>query len=336
MQEAFLKKYFFIGLLLVALFFGALLFWPFLTIIIISIILAVVFSPIYRFFLRKIKKPTIASLFTVFTFILVFCLPVAFVMTLVFDQAQDLYRWLGTEGAVNGLFSNIDNTVHKILPGFDFDTQSAVTSITSTFTNSMGSLLSATASTIFSFILVVLTMFYFLKDGPKWKESVSSASPLSKESTQHIADRFYSSFNGIVKGYLLVGLVQGTLTAIGLWIFGVPNAILWGLVSFVASFIPSIGPAVVSVPAILYLFAVGQTPEAIGFAIWSLVMIGGVDNVIHPYFVGRSVNIHPITALFSVLGGIVLMGPLGIVIGPLIISFIHTLLMVSKTELRFK
>lgn len=335
MQEVFIRKYFFIALLLISLTFGVLLFWPFLTTIIISIILAVVFSPVYNFLLKKIKNSSVSALLTVFIFILAFCIPLAFIFTLIFGEIQDVYRWLSTDGKVNALFINLDSSITDIIPGFNIDVQGAITSITSNLSNSIGNILSTTASTLISFILIVLTMFYFLKDGIAWKKSVELASPLTEESTRHILDKFYTSFNGIIKGYLLVGLIQGILTAIGLWIFGVPNPVLWGLISAIASFVPSIGPAIVPVPAILFLLAIGQIPQAIGLAIWSVVIIGGIDNVINPYFVGKSVNIHPITALFSVFGGIALMGPFGIVIGPLIISFIHTLLIVSKTELKF-
>lgn len=335
MQGAFIKKYFFAILLLVSLVFGVLLFWPFLTLIVLSVILSVVFSPVYRWFLVRIKSPSISSLLTVLVFVLVLCIPAAFVATMVFNQAQDIYQWLITPGSFDGLITQVNTLVQKIVPGFTLDVRESLTMFTSRFTSGLGSVLSATLTTIFSFILVLLSMFYFLKDGPHWQRSIRTMSPLSKESTDQIALQFEKSFGGIIKGYLLVGLVQGFLTALGLWIFGIPNAILWGVFAAIASLIPSIGPAIIPVPVILFLVATGNMPTAIGFSIYSIIVVGGIDNMIQPYFVGKSINIHPITALFGVLGGIALMGPLGIIIGPLIISFIQTLLTLTKKELQF-
>lgn len=333
MQDIF-KKYFFVGLLLLSLTFGVLLFWPFLTLIILSIIFAVVFNPVYEFFLRKLKgRRSISSLLTVATFLLTICIPLLLGGIIIFDQSQDIYRGLIAGNYFDSLIDTLNNVVTRFIPGFEIDIRGSLIEALSRFTAGLGNILTATAQTIFSFILLVLSMYYFLKDGPHWKQVIQDSIPLARESSDKIVEQFKRSFSGIIKGYLFVGLVQGILTAIGLWIFGVPNALLWGCLAAIASVVPTVGPAIVPVPAILFLFATGQIGAAVGFSLWSVLIVGGIDNVINPYFVGRSVNIHPITALFSILGGIVLMGPVGIIIGPLIIGFIHTLIGLTKTEL---
>lgn len=332
MQEIF-KKYFFVVLLIVSLTFGVLLFWPFLTLIILSIILAVVFNPVYEFFLRKVKGRSLASLLTIAVFLLVLCVPLFLGGVIIFDQAQDIYAGLRDGDYFNSLIGTLNGLVERFAPGMNIDIRGSLIDALSKFTNGLGNVLTATAQTIFSFILLILSMYYFLKDGPHWKSVIQESIPLARESSDKIVDQFKRSFNGIIKGYLFVGLVQGILTAIGLWIFGVPNALLWGCLAAIASVVPTVGPAIVPVPAILFLFATGQIGAAIGFSLWSILIVGGIDNIINPYFVGRSVNIHPITALFSILGGIILMGPVGIIIGPLIIGFIHTLIGLTKTEL---
>lgn len=332
MQEIF-KKYFFVVLLIVSLTFGVLLFWPFLTLLILSIIFAVVFSPIHEFFLRKVKKRGIASFLTVAVFLLVLCVPLFFGGMIIFNQAQNIYAGIQDGDYFNSLIQTLNNFIERFIPGANIDLKGSLIEGFSRFTTGLGNILTATAQTVFSFILFVLSMYYFLKDGAHWRNVIQESIPLAKESSEKIVDQFKRSFNGIIKGYLFVGLIQGLLTAIGLWIFGVPNALLWGCLAAIASVVPTVGPAIVPVPAILFLFATGQMGAAIGFSLWSILVVGGVDNVINPYFVGRSVNIHPLTALFSILGGIILMGPVGIVIGPLIIGFIHTLIGLTKTEL---
>jgi predicted PurR-regulated permease PerM len=139
---------------------------------------------------------------------------------------------------------------------------------------------------------------------------------------------------GVIKGYLLVGLVQGSLLGIGLWIFGVPHAALWGLFGGVASLVPTVGTALISVPAVLFLFSVGRDGAAIGLAIWAAALVGTIDNLLNPIIVGRKVDIHPMFVLFSVLGGVALMGPVGILIGPLVVSFMYALVAVYSSEMK--
>jgi predicted PurR-regulated permease PerM len=116
------------------------------------------------------------------------------------------------------------------------------------------------------------------------------------------------------------------LTGIGMSLFGVPNAALFGVLAGIASLIPSIGTALVAVPAIIFLLATGHPANAIGFAIWSGALVGMVDNFLNPYIVGTKLQVPPLLILFSVLGGISLMGPVGILIGPLTMSLLYVLM----------
>jgi predicted PurR-regulated permease PerM len=140
--------------------------------------------------------------------------------------------------------------------------------------------------------------------------------------------------NGVIKGYLLVAIAQGTLMGIGLWIFGIPNPAFWGMVTGFASLIPTIGTGLVSIPSIIYLFVNGHTGAGIGLLLWALCAVGLIDNLLNPYIVGRSVEIHPMLILFSVLGGVAMMGPIGIILGPLAISFIFAVTSVYSSEIK--
>lgn len=333
MQESFIKKYFFAILLLVALVLGVLLFWPFLTTIIMSIVFTVLFHPLYKRINNKLKSPSISSMLTVLAFIIVLCIPLVFIATVVFNQAQDLYSWIVAQGALDGLIMKGNEYLTGLFPGSNLNIETSAASMVSGFAAGVGSVFSATLSTIFAFLLVVLVMFYLLKDGVSWEDEAVRLSPLSEESNEHIIERLRTSINGIVKGYLLVGLAQGTLMGLGLFIFGVPHAALWGVFAAIASMVPTIGTAFVAIPAILFLFLTGNTGAAIGMAAWATVIVGTIDNLLNPIVVGKSINIHPLLVLFGVLGGVALMGPVGILIGPLVISLIYALLSVAKTEL---
>lgn len=119
---------------------------------------------------------------------------------------------------------------------------------------------------------------------------------------------------------------------IGLALFGVPNPVLWGVVAGVASLVPSIGTAVISVPVIIFLWFSGMHAQALGMLIWAGALVGMVDNVLSPFIIGKNTDIPPLLILFSVLGGVSLMGPIGILVGPLVISLLHTLISIYRTE----
>lgn len=332
MHESFTKKYFFSILLFVSLILGVILFWPFLTTILLGIVVSVLFFPLYQWLEKKIGSPSIASIITVSAFVIILCIPLFFIATVVFNQAQNLYTWITQEGALTGLMAEGNVFLTRMFPGSAINLESSVAGIVSSFANNVGLLLSATLGSIFTLLLIFLSMFYFLKDGPHWKEAMLSMSPLSKGNDVQILEKLKHAINGIVKGYLLVGLAQGILMGLGMFIFGVPHAALWGVFAAIASLVPTIGTALVAVPAILFLFAMGNTGAALGMTAWSLLLVGLVDNLLNPYIVGKSINIHPLLILFGVLGGVALMGPVGILVGPLILSFIYALLSVSKSE----
>lgn len=328
------RKYFFFGLFLLGSVLTILILWPFAKVIILAIALSAVLFPIYKFLKKYLKVPWVASLLTVVLFLIVLCIPLFIIGTTIFNQSQNLYGWIAEHGGLDNITKVFNRSIQNVFPGGSINLKDSITSLAGNFTSSIGNAFTATLATIFSLFLVLLSMFYFLKDGINWKQILVHFSPLSDESGKKILDKLDSAVNGIIKGYLLIGVVQGVLMGIGLAIFGVPNAVLWGLFTAIGSLVPTIGTAFVAIPAILFLLIGGHTGQAIGFGIWAVALVGTIDNFLNPYLVGRKIDIHPLLVLFSILGGIVLMGPIGILIGPLAISFMYALTSVYKTEIK--
>ncbi|MEZ4114347.1 MAG: AI-2E family transporter [Candidatus Paceibacterota bacterium] len=194
----------------------------------------------------------------------------------------------------------------------------------------LGNIFSSTLSTIFSFFLILLSMFYFLKDGNRWKRAIIFLSPLPDNYDRKVIDRLKKAVNGIIFGYLFIGFAQGALLGIGLAIFGIPNAVLFGVIAAVASLVPMFGTGLVAIPVILFLFATGDTSTAIGFSIWAGVIVGASDEVLRPLVIGNRLNIPPLLILFAVLGGLAYLGPIGILIGPLTLSLLHALISIYR------
>jgi predicted PurR-regulated permease PerM len=336
MQPKTLEKYFFFGLLLVTLFFAFLIFRPFWIVLVLGGALSVVFYPVYNWLHKKHLPNWLSALVTLLLFIIVLCIPLFSIGSIVFNQSQNLYHSVISNNGNAGPFINsIGIKINHILPkGMYFNINETFSGFISFLTNNIANIFTATVTAIFSFILLLLTIFYFLKDGEEWKKTLLKMSPLSSAADQKIIDRLAQTINGIIKGYLLIAFIQGTLMGIGLAIFNVPNWALWGLVAGIAAIVPPLGTAVVSVPAIIFLFLTGNTGPAIGLLFWSVLIVGMGDNVLNPYIVGHKINIPPFLILFSVLGGIALLGPVGILIGPLTVGLLYTLTEIYQSEFK--
>ena len=334
MQTKVIEKYFFFGLFLGTLAFTFVIFLPFWVIIVLGISFSIVLYPIYEWLTKRRVPPALASLATVILFSILLCGPLLGIGALVFNQSQDVYqKVIDSDLNAEPFLGKIENHIDAFLPpGVSFDVNQKATELVSYISRHVTSIFSATISAFFSFILMLLIIFYLLKDGVRWKESIILLSPLGRENDERILNRLTLAINGVIKGSLLIALVQGALLGLGFWIFGVPNGALWGVVAAVMSFIPTFGTALVSVPAIIFLFFAGNIPSAIGLLVWAVVIVGLVDNLLAPIVVGRKINVPSILILFSFLGGISVVGPVGILVGPITVSLLYSLIGIYRNE----
>ena len=326
-------KYFFFGLLLIVLAFTVVLLRPFLTLLVLGASISVVLYPLYNWFNKEMKWQTgwLSSILTVLTFMIVLCVPLFFIGSSIVKQSSDVYTQLSSEGQSDVYVSQFNETAARILPAnINFDIRDTAESVFGAITKNVAGIFTKTLTTILYFLLLLLAIFYFLKDGHRWKKAVILLSPLPNTDDVKVIDRLQNAVSGVMKGYLLIAALQGILMGVGLAIFGVPHAALFGLFAGVASLVPTIGTAIVAIPVVLYLFASGDSTAAIGFTIWATVIVGFVDNLLNPTLVGRRTNIPPLFILFSVLGGIALLGPVGILIGPLTISLLLALIAIYR------
>lgn len=335
MQTKIIERYFFFGLLFSTMVFTFFIFRPFWVVIILGISFSIVLYPIYEWLKKKSLPSWLSSFFTVALFTIVLCGPLLSIGVIVFNQSENLYHQVVTNGSAKPLIASAENKINEILPGIIiFDANEKINQSIAYLSNNIAKIFSTTISAFFSFLLMLLIIFYFLKDGEKWRDTIVALSPLPDRDDEKIIKRLAQSVNGVIKGSFLVALIQGVLMGFGLWLFGIQNAALWGVVAAVASLLPTIGTALVSVPAIIFLFATGSTASAVGLIIWSVIAVGMIDNFLSPIIVGKKIDISPLLILFSVLGGISLLGAVGILVGPLTVSLLYTLISIYRNEFK--
>jgi len=335
MQTKIIERYFFFGLLLTTFIFTFFIFRPFWIVLVLGLSFSIVLYPVFEW-LKKRKIPSwLSSLLTVLLFIMVVCGPLLGIGAIVFKQSQNLYHSVTYNSDTKTFLNTVEEKVNKVLPeGVTFDINKKTTEFVSYISDNIANVFTATVSAFFSFILILLIIFYFLKDGAQWRKAIIVLSPLGDKDDEKIIGRLAQAVNGIIKGSLLIAIIQGTLLGLGLWFFNVPNAALWGVVAAITSLIPTLGTSLVSIPAVIFLFATGHTGAAIGLLVWAVVMVGTIDNFLGPVIVSKKVNVSSLLILFSVLGGISLLGPVGVLVGPLTVSLLYTLISIYRNEFK--
>jgi predicted PurR-regulated permease PerM len=335
MQTKIIERYFFFGLLLAVFVFSFFILRPFWIVLVLSISFSIVLFPVYEWLNRRKLPNWLSALLTVFLFIIIIGGLLFGVGAVVLNQSQNVYNLVTTNGNTLSFINSANNSIGKILPkGISFDLYGKISDSISFITNNIAGIFSSILYTIFYFFLTFLSIFYFLKDSTHWKKAIKIMSPLSDADDEKIMNKLSQAVNGIMRGYFFIVFIQGTLVAIGFALFGVPNPLLWGLVAMVTAFVPTIGSGLVSIPAIIFLFYTGNLAGAVGLFIWAVIMVATIDNILNPIIVGNRINLHPIIILFTVLGGISLFGPVGIIVGPLTVSLLYTLISIYRNEFK--
>lgn len=331
-----LQLWFFAGLFLLTVVVAFLVFRPFVDVLALAAIVAVVLHPVYQWVRRQGKiGPRLAALAVIVAALLLLIAALSFIVTKVFYQAQNLYMSLsiGNAGSfVDTATALIEQPVQRFWPQFNFNLRDYLNQgLEWSFAN-LGSLVSGTVTVGIKTLLWLLALYYFLKDGSQMVRSVIKLSPLGDDYDELILKRLAGTINTVIRGFLAVAVVQGLLAGIGLAVFGVPNATLWGGVAAFAALVPGLGTALVLAPAVAYLWLSGSVGSALGLVVWGAVIVGLVDNVLAPYLYSRGGPIHPLFMLFAVLGGLAFFGPAGFILGPVTLSLLIALLDIYRRE----
>jgi len=324
LQSSFL--YIALGLSLVL---GFTLFRPFLSVIAVAAMAAVIAFPLKQHIANMLRgRDGLSSFITVLIVVVLILTPVMFLAYQVFNEALDLYANVSTNR--DAYFQTIERVVfdpvQRLLPGVTFDTNSTIKQGLAFLTTNFGRLFSGTIEVFADFLFFLIAFYYFLKDGPRFVRAFMALSPLHDKFDKDVFNRMSMAINSMVRGQLLVALIQGFLTGLGFAFFGVPSPALWGSLAAVCALVPGVGTSLVIIPGILFLFATGQTLPGFGLLFWGVVAVGLIDNLLGPTLIGQGAKIHPMFVLFAVLGGLALYGPLGFLLGPLTVSLVFALL----------
>ncbi|MCC9609086.1 AI-2E family transporter [Blastopirellula sp. JC732] len=182
--------------------------------------------------------------------------------------------------------------------------------------------------------ILILSLYYFFYDGPALISAAMRLSPLEDEYERQLIEEFSTVSRAVVLATLLSALAQGILAGIGFWFCGLESVFLLMFLTMTLAMVPFLGAASVWVPVSIWLIVAEEKIAAgVGLAIYGVAVISLVDNIIKPFVLHGQSKLHPLLALLSVLGGVSALGPIGILVGPMLVAFMQVLLNMLRGEL---
>ena len=317
------------------------IFRPFLYALALAMVFAIVLQPVYKKILNiTYGRQGLSALITTLIVIAFIFTPLMFLGAQIFQESQQVYSSLienGGGNAVINIFNDLLDSFRNYFPArqeFSLNIDQYLKQGLSWLIQHIGSILGSFAKMAVSSFIFLVALYYLLKDWHKFKTAVISLSPLANTDDEAVFQKLEMTINAVIKGNLLIAITQGALTSVGFFIFGIPNAVLWGSVAAIAALIPGIGTMLVLVPAILFLFLKGDMLSGAALTAWGVTAVGLIDNFLGPKLIGRGMKVHPLIILLSVIGGIGFFGPIGFLLGPLSISLFFALLDIYFSLLR--
>ncbi len=313
--------------------------WPFVKPLLLGALLAGLCRPLYRSVTRLLRgRKSIAAVLTLLILFLVVTGPVSAFLGIVVRQAlgvsDQAIPWvqqhLGGASAFNahdwlvGRFPSLAPYVPE--QAQIADNAARVAKAAGAFLVAGATQVTAgTATFLLNLFVMLYAMFFFFRDGHAILEKIFYYAPLTHDDEVRLLDRLTSVTRATIKGTLVIGVIQGTLAGLGFWAAGLDGAAFWGTIMAVLSIVPGIGAALIWVPAVIYLFVIGQTLPAVLLLAWCAAVVGTVDNVLRPVLVGKDAKMPDLLILVGTLGGLFLFGPIGFIIGPIVCGLFLTI-----------
>ncbi|MGA7873280.1 MAG: AI-2E family transporter [Candidatus Binatus sp.] len=185
---------------------------------------------------------------------------------------------------------------------------------------------------IVNFGIALLAFFYLLRDGDFYYKSLRDLTPLHEDDKKAIFDTLRTTLSSVMRGLMLTAVLQGVSIGIGMLIFGVPYWLFLAIASSAAGLMPIGGTALVWIPAAIYLGFASSWSAAVGLVIWSAIALAVIDNFIKPLAMKHGTGLPTIALFLGILGGLEAYGPLGLFLGPAIMSVFAALLRVYRKE----
>ncbi|MEO8561335.1 MAG: AI-2E family transporter [bacterium] len=293
---------------------------PFLSGLLGTAVLYVMFVPLYRRLERSMRSGPAATI-TLVVALVVIGLPLVWLLGMVIGQAPDALR--GVQGS--SLFARIASLrIGTVQVGSELAKASG--SIVSWLSGQLFAFVGGATSAALNLVIAFFGLYYMLRSGVAVWMTARPYIPFSPSTADSLRDRFVSVTEATLLGTGLVAVMQGALVGLGFWLVGLPSPLFWGTVTAFASILPVFGSALVWLPGVVVLILEDRYGAAVGLAVIGGGLASNLDNLVRPLVYKRVSDIHPMITLIGAFAGVNYFGLLGVLLGPLAITYLFELL----------
>jgi predicted PurR-regulated permease PerM len=324
-----------------ALFVAYIVYRPFLKALFLALVLTLAVLPLHDRILRRVSGNTTAAVLSTMTVLLLVMVPLLLMGIRLASEAVSVYVYASQHGAA--IWSShsawLTETIQRTadLVGMQPAQLKAAMTVRAQEFGAWAMSMVGWAARGFlqqasTGILTLLIMFFFLRDHTQYSHAVVDMLPLPPGRVQELSSALRSTITANLYGMVVVGVAQGSLTALGWWMSGLPAPLLWGAIATIFSFVPLVGPSLVWIPGALVLAWQGKWIQAAVLFFWGAIVVSSVDYIVRPRFARGRANVNTLLVLLSLLGGLKAFGAIGIIAGPVVLSAVIVLLKIAREE----
>lgn len=311
---------FFLGILILL---GFMILKNILISIVIGLLFSYIFNPVYKKINKKIPSKDFSAIILILGVVFIIAIPLWFLIPVILRQGIDAFFLLQGVNYTE-ILSRISPTIFSEELSRMISTQlnNIVSHTMTSLLNQLTNILVKIPNLLLQIAVVLFTFYFSVRDSDSLKKYVSDLSPFTESTEKKFLLEFRNITNAIVYGQVLIGIIQGIALGIGLWILGVPSAILFTVLGAIASIIPVIGAWIIWLPVGIYLLANAQIFAGIALILYGAIFVSSIDNILRPFFLSRNTNLPMSVALIGTIGGLYYFGITGLVLGPLILAYL--------------
>ncbi|NLE39343.1 MAG: AI-2E family transporter [Pirellulaceae bacterium] len=315
----------------------------------LAVLLVVMFRPLHRWFVAHTRgHDRVAAGLTTLAILLIFLVPLLLVFFEAAREGVALARQLDLSAVQPWSLADIAQAVEKFnarsglnLPADairDLPIRDIQSEITTRAQQWLAPLVFGTTRYAASFVvglcIMVVALYYFLADGPRMVSTVMRLSPLDEQYETELLQEFDTVARAVVLASVVSALAQGALAGIGYYMAGLEYVFMLTILTMLLAMVPFVGATVIWIPCCLWLYFYEQrTLAAVVLAVYCTLVVSMIDNVIKPMVLQGRSNLHPLLALLSILGGAQVLGPIGIFVGPMAVTFLYAVLVMVQKEI---
>jgi predicted PurR-regulated permease PerM len=309
---------------------------PILVAIILGLLAAYILFPLFLGINKIIHERNLATIILIIAIILIVFIPIWFFVPIILKQGFETFSQLqkiDIGSKVSELLSFLSSK--PMLSSISAGVNNLITKTFTSFLNELTNLIVNLPNLLLQFTVFLFVFFFAIRDSSKLSRFILELSPFSASTEKELGTEFRKITNIIIYGQILIGIIQGLCLGLGLFVLGIPNALTLTIISVIVSIIPIMGAWFVWVPVSLVLIVTGDVFSGVILILYGALFVSIIDNILRFVFLSKNSRLNIPLSVIGLIGGLYTFGIIGLILGPLIISYVIVFISLYK-EGKFK